>query len=246
MCGICGCSEGEHVHHHDDNVHTHEEEHSHLVEIEQAVFAKNNQFAAANRHYFIAQKILALNLMSSPGSGKTTFLQKTISALKPHFNIATMVGDQQTTLDAERIATAGQPVIQINTGKTCHLDAHQVGHAVEKLSINSPEIVFIENVGNLVCPSLFDLGEAYKVVILAVTEGEDKPIKYPDMFRTADLLILNKIDLLPYLDFNVEICIDYAHRINPNIQVLKLSAKTGIGMNDWYQWLEQNHNKLKN
>jgi hydrogenase nickel incorporation protein HypB len=245
MCGICGCGEGDTIH--DSLNHTHEDEHSHshLVQIEQDIFAKNNRFAQANRNYFLSRQVLALNLMSSPGSGKTTLLVKTISDLKHRFNIATIEGDQQTRLDAERIEAAGASAIQINTGKSCHLDAHQVGHAAEKLVMNDKTLLFIENVGNLVCPSLFDLGETFKVAILSVTEGEDKPLKYPDMFRAADVMLLNKFDLLPYVDFNVQQCIEYARRINPEIQVLELSAKTGSGMNDWYQWLELNYSSLK-
>ncbi len=240
MCGICGCGEDDTTH--DLLSHTHEEmhDHPHLVQIEQDIFAKNNQFAKANRNYFLKRNILALNLMSSPGAGKTTLLVKTISDLKHRFNIATIEGDQQTRLDAERIEAAGASAIQINTGRSCHLDAHQVGHAADKLPMTDKTILFIENVGNLVCPSLFDLGETYKVAILSVTEGEDKPLKYPDMFRAVDVMILNKVDLLPYLEFDVTQCIEYAKRINPTIQILELSAKTGFGMDDWYQWLESN------
>lgn len=239
MCGICGCGEEDTNH----NVLSHTHDHD-LVKIEQDIFAKNNKFAETNRHYFRMKNILSLNLMSSPGAGKTTLLVRTITDLKHRFNIATIEGDQHTRLDAERIEAAGATAIQINTGKSCHLDAHQVGHAAEKLALHDQTILFIENVGNLVCPSLFDLGEAYKVAILSVTEGEDKPLKYPDMFRAADIVLLNKIDLLPYLEFDVAKCTEYMKRINPKTQVFELSAKNGTGMDQWYHWLELNYKNL--
>ena len=259
MCGICGCGEGlshshehshehhdhshEHGHHHD---HSHAPEHAHApglsparkVQIEQDILAENNRYAAANRNYLNQQGILALNLVSSPGSGKTTLLTETINQLKEEVAIAVIEGDQQTARDAERIQATGVPALQINTGKGCHLDAHRVGHAFEHLQLQAHSLLFIENVGNLVCPSAFDLGEAHKVVILSVTEGEDKPIKYPDMFHAADLMILNKTDLLPHLDFDSEQCIQYAKQVNPRIKVLSLSAKTGEGMESWLRWLK--------
>lgn len=208
-----------------------------MVQIETDILAKNNAYAAANRRYLAERGILALNLVSSPGSGKTTLLTRTIEALKQEFPLAVIEGDQQTANDAERIRQTGVPALQINTGKGCHLDAHMVGHALEQLQPREGSVLFIENVGNLVCPAAFDLGEAHKVVILSVTEGEDKPIKYPDMFHAADLMILNKIDLLPYLQFDVEQCIDYARRVNPSIRVLQLSATSGEGMDLWQQWI---------
>ena len=209
-----------------------------MVRIEQDILAKNNRYAAENRRYFGERAMLALNLVSSPGSGKTTLLTETISRLQDGMEIAVIEGDQQTSRDAERIRATGVQALQINTGKGCHLDAHRVGHALESLQLRDNSLLFIENVGNLVCPSAFDLGEAHKVVILSVTEGEDKPLKYPDMFHAADLMILNKIDLLPHLDFDSEQCIKYAKQVNPRIKVLSLSAKTGEGMENWLRWLQ--------
>lgn len=265
MCTVCGCGEGEtkiedhdHQHDHDHHHHDHghgEHGHSHdygqgpahahapglsqsrMVQIEQDILSKNNQYAAANRRYFQERGILCLNLVSSPGSGKTTLLARTIDDTKADYAVSVIEGDQQTANDAERIRATGARALQINTGKGCHLDGHMVGHALDSLKPEQGSLLFIENVGNLVCPAAFDLGEAHKVVILSVTEGEDKPIKYPDMFHAADLMLLNKIDLLPYLEFDVQRCIDYAQRINPRIKVLQLSARSGEGMQDWYRWI---------
>ena len=208
-----------------------------MVQIEQDILGKNNQYAAANRRWFEEHGILALNLVSSPGSGKTSLLTRCIDDLKNEIDIAVIEGDQQTANDADRIRATGVKAIQINTGKGCHLDGHMVGHALESLQPAQGSLLFIENVGNLVCPAAFDLGEAHKVAILSVTEGEDKPIKYPDMFHAADLMLLNKTDLLPYLDFDVDKCVDYARRVNPRIKVIQVSAKTGEGMDTWYQWI---------
>lgn len=208
-----------------------------MVQIEQDILGKNNQYAQQNRRWFAEQGVLALNLVSSPGSGKTSLLVRTLTDLKDEFALSVIEGDQETANDADRIRATGVSAIQINTGKGCHLDAHMVGHALETLKPQAASVLFIENVGNLVCPAAFDLGEANKVAILSVTEGEDKPIKYPDMFHAAKLLLLNKIDLLPYLQFDVAKCIDYARRVNPDIQVLQVSATTGEGMEQWYQWL---------
>jgi len=208
-----------------------------MVKIEQDILGKNNQYAAANRRHFNTHGILALNLVSSPGSGKTTLLTATLEALKEEMPIAVIEGDQQTSLDAERIRATGVPSLQINTGKGCHLDGHMVGHALESLKPLDTSVLFIENVGNLVCPAAFELGEAHKVVILSVTEGEDKPLKYPDMFHAAGLMLLNKVDLLPHLRFDVELCIEYARRINPAIKVLQVSAYSGEGMAAWLQWV---------
>ena len=208
-----------------------------MVQIEQDILGRNNEYAAANRRYFNERAILALNLVSSPGAGKTSLLTRTIDSLKQQFSLAVIEGDQQTSNDAERIRATGVKALQINTGKGCHLDGHMVGHALESLGPEQGAVLFIENVGNLVCPAAFDLGEAHKVVILSVTEGEDKPIKYPDMFHAADLMLLNKVDLLPHLDFDVQRCIEYARRVNPGIRVLQLSAASGEGMETWYQWI---------
>ncbi|MDD5390247.1 MAG: hydrogenase nickel incorporation protein HypB [Gallionellaceae bacterium] len=210
-----------------------------MVRIEQDILGKNNTYAGENRQYFAEHGLFAINLVSSPGSGKTTLLVKTIEDLAGRLPVGVVEGDQQTSFDADRIRATGAPAIQVNTGKGCHLDAHMVGHALERLNLPDDGLLMIENVGNLVCPSSFDLGEAHKVVILSVTEGEDKPLKYPDMFHAADLMILNKIDLLPYLTFDVDKCIDYARRINPKLEVLKVSATTGEGMERWLAWLTE-------
>lgn len=210
-----------------------------MVQIEQDILGKNDQYAAANRARFSRDNLFVLNLVSSPGSGKTTLLTETIQRLKAQHTVAVIEGDQQTAHDAERIRATGVPAIQVNTGKGCHLDAHMVGHALDGLGELDGGLLFIENVGNLVCPAAFDLGEAHKVAILSVTEGEDKPLKYPDMFHAADLLLLNKTDLLPHLDFDVQACIDYARRVKPEIEVIQLSARSGEGMEQWLDWLER-------
>ncbi len=260
MCMTCGCGSGEvniegeatyHVHE-DGTRHSHEHHHDHhhehsraagvsthrMVQIEQDILAKNNAYAQANRHTLAQCGVFALNLVSSPGAGKTTLLCKTIELLE-HQSIAVIEGDQQTSQDADRIRATGAVAIQINTGKGCHLDAHAVGHAMAHLHLTKGSLLMIENVGNLVCPSAFDLGEAHKVVILSVTEGEDKPIKYPDMFRAASLMLLNKIDLLPYLTYDVNMAMAYARRVNPHIQVIQLSATTGEGMEEWLTFLRE-------
>jgi hydrogenase nickel incorporation protein HypB len=229
-----------HSHRHYAPVHAHAPgmSPSRMVSIEQDILAKNNAYAASNRQRLAARGIYALNLVSSPGSGKTTLLVKTIDMLHGRLPIAVIEGDQQTSQDAERIRATGAAAIQINTGKGCHLDAHMVGHAFGKLPMPEGGVLMIENVGNLVCPAAFDLGEAHKVVILSVTEGEDKPIKYPDMFAAASLMLLNKCDLLPYLNFDVDQAIAYARRVNPDIQVIRTSATSGEGMADWLAWIE--------
>ncbi|WP_026187591.1 hydrogenase nickel incorporation protein HypB [Ensifer sp. BR816] len=209
-----------------------------IIQVEREILSKNDAYASENRRYFLRQGIFALNFVSSPGSGKTSLLVRTIRELKDRVTINVIEGDQQTSSDAARIRETGARAIQINTGKGCHLDAHMVGHAVEDLAPEPGSALFIENVGNLVCPAAFDLGEAHKVVVLSVTEGEDKPLKYPDMFAAADLMILNKADLLPHLDFNVELCITNALRVNPRLQTVIVSARTGEGMETFYAWLE--------
>jgi hydrogenase nickel incorporation protein HypB len=215
------------------------------VRLETDILAKNDAYAQQNRARLAAQGVLALNLVSSPGAGKTTLLVKTIEALKARVPIAVIEGDQQTSFDAERIRATGAPAVQINTGKGCHLDAHMVGHALDKLPPAAGGALFIENVGNLVCPAAFDLGEAGKVVILSVTEGEDKPLKYPDMFRAARLMLINKIDLLPYVDFDIDKAIAYARRVNPLIEVMRVSAKTGEGFAEWLAWIEKGVSALR-
>lgn len=212
-----------------------------LIQIEQDILAKNNAYAAANRALFAKLGILALNLLSSPGSGKTTLLVETIKKLKARCEIAVIEGDQQTSADAARIRETGVPAIQINTGKGCHLDGHMVGHALEELAPKSGSLLFIENVGNLVCPAAFDLGEAYKVVILSVTEGEDKPLKYPDMFAAADLILVNKVDLTPHLDFDIAQAVNHMRMVNPGVKVLEVSARSGAGLDRWIAWIEAAH-----
>jgi hydrogenase nickel incorporation protein HypB len=246
--------QGLHVHA-DGTVHSHGGGHGHAympsrshapgmsqartVKIEQDILAKNNGYAAVNRQRLARRGVFALNLVSSPGSGKTTLLVKTIELLKGKAAVAVIEGDQQTSNDAERIRATGAPAIQINTGKGCHLDAHMVGHALEQIPVPDNSLLMIENVGNLVCPAAFDLGEAHKVVILSVTEGEDKPLKYPDMFRAASLMLLNKCDLLPYLSFDVTKAIESARRVNPGIEVIRTSATSGEGMAEWLDWIGQ-------
>ncbi|HTP45356.1 MAG TPA: hydrogenase nickel incorporation protein HypB [Casimicrobiaceae bacterium] len=212
---------------------------SRIVQIEQDILAKNTAIASENRRYFADHGIFALNLVSSPGSGKTTLLEKTISAWGRRTPIAVIEGDQQTSRDADRVRAAGADAVQVNTGKGCHLDAQMVCHALTQLAPADDSLLLIENVGNLVCPSAFDLGEAHKVVILSVTEGEDKPLKYPDMFHAAALLVINKIDLLPYVEFSVETASSYARRVRPGLEVLALSAQTGAGFEQWLAWLER-------
>ncbi len=240
--------EGEHVHedmdgslhygHGPAGAHAPGMSQAQMVKIEQNILAKNDGFAERNRGWLAERGILALNLVSSPGSGKTTLLVRTIEALKSRVPVAVVEGDQQTSFDAERIRATGAPALQINTGKGCHLDAHMVGRALEKLAPSDNSVLLIENVGNLVCPAAFDLGEAAKVVVLSVTEGEDKPLKYPDMFAAASLMLVNKIDLLPYLNFPVDKAIEYALRVNPQLQVIQVSATTGAGFDAWLGWID--------
>jgi hydrogenase nickel incorporation protein HypB len=208
------------------------------ISIERDILSKNNAFANTNRAVFVKAGVFALNLLSSPGSGKTSLLVRTIKDLQDRWPMAVIEGDQQTSNDAERIRQTGAQAVQINTGKGCHLDAHMVGHALEQLSLQRGGVLFIENVGNLVCPAAFDLGEACRVVVLSVTEGEDKPLKYPDMFAAADLMLLNKSDLLPHLDFDVDACLTAALRVNPRLQILTVSARTGEGLGAFYAWIE--------
>lgn len=244
MCATCGCDTntssarrtGEHNHSHEhDHLHT-----KTIIDIEKDVLYENNLLAERNRGYFDAKNILALNLVSSPGSGKTSLLEKTLTDMKGQFGFYVIEGDQQTSRDADRIHATGTKVVQINTGKGCHLDAHMILHALQGIKPAENSILFIENVGNLICPAMFDLGEKERVVIISVTEGEDKPIKYPDIFHTADLCIINKIDLLPYVPFSIEKAKEYARQVNPALRFIEVSCLTGEGMPDWYQWLKEN------
>ena len=235
-------SHGEHEHHHDHDEaheHPHEQSASRTLEIAQDILAKNNHLAEHNRGWLEGREIVAFNLMSSPGAGKTSLLERTIRELGAEIPICVVEGDQETTLDAERIGATGCRAVQINTGSGCHLDAAMLGDALKRLKPPSGSVLMIENVGNLVCPALFDLGESAKVVIASVTEGEDKPLKYPHMFRSADLMLLNKIDLLPYVPFNVDRCIGYARQVNPALKVIQLSVLKGDGMDAWYSFLRE-------
>ena len=270
MCVTCGCSddgevkitnletdEDEHNHTHtlpDGTVITHSHSHETHIEapqihakihnttisLEQDILAKNNLIAAQNRGWFKGRNILALNLMSSPGAGKTTLLTRTINDLKHQLSISVIEGDQETANDAKKIKETGSKVIQINTGTGCHLDASMIERGLQQLNPPLNSVVMIENVGNLVCPALFDLGEQSKVVILSVTEGEDKPLKYPHIFRASNIMILTKIDLLPYVDFDVQKCIAYAREINPQIQIFQVSSTSSTGLEKWYAWLIEN------
>lgn len=264
MCTVCGCGESkidgqDHTHSHG---HTHAEHHhgghrhggdmhfghgpagvevagmnqERLIEVEMDILAKNDRYAAVNRAILADRNIFAINLVSSPGSGKTTLLCKTIEALG-NVPLAVIEGDQQTANDAERIRATGAQAVQVNTGKGCHLDGHMVGHALNHLELAVGSFLFIENVGNLVCPAAFDLGEDGKVAILSVTEGEDKPLKYPDMFTAARLAILNKVDLAPHCDVDLDLYETNLRRVNPGIEILRLSARTGEGMGRWTNWL---------
>ncbi|MEA5554006.1 hydrogenase nickel incorporation protein HypB [Anabaena cylindrica UHCC 0172] len=263
MCITCGCSDdGEtkitnletehhhthtlpdgtiitHSHSHDKTPQIHAKIHNTTISLEKEILGKNNLLAAQNRGWFKGRNILALNLMSSPGSGKTTLLTRTINDLKDKLSISVIEGDQETTNDAEKIKATGCQVVQINTGTGCHLDASMIEKGLQQLNPPLDSVVMIENVGNLVCPALFDLGEQAKVVILSVTEGEDKPIKYPHMFRASQVMILTKIDLLPYVNFDVQRCIEYAKQVNPQMQIFQLSATTGVGLEDWYNYFTQ-------
>jgi hydrogenase nickel incorporation protein HypB len=230
MCDTCGCGEQTHSH---ANGH----EHTRTVRLEHDVLARNNHLAEHNRAWLDVRGIFTVNLMSSPGAGKTTLLEHTARHLCARMPVGVVEGDQETMRDADRIAASGARAVQINTGTGCHLDATMVARALTQLEPETGSIVFLENVGNLVCPALFDLGEHSKVVIMAVTEGEDKPIKYPHMFRAADLVLLNKVDLLPYLDFDLDACLGYVRRVNSRAQVIQISATTGRGLDQWNAWL---------
>jgi hydrogenase nickel incorporation protein HypB len=269
MCTTCGCSpdhdhdhhdhHNHHDHHHRHGDHEHAHRHGHrddhehhhhhegkrttVVSIGEEILAKNNRLASFNRALFREKGIFVLNLVSSPGSGKTTLLEQTLHMLSGRYRCAVIEGDQQTDNDARRIAATGVPVRQINTGAGCHLDAHMIMHATEAFDLDHLDLLLIENVGNLVCPAAFDLGEHHKVVVLSVTEGEDKPLKYPQMFHNSDIMLLNKTDLLPHLDFDVEQCIDYARRVSPDIRIFQVSARTGEGMDPWCQWLTSAMNR---
>jgi hydrogenase nickel incorporation protein HypB len=255
MCATCGCGDDGatvtlpgHAHPHDDT-HTHPHDHPHhehahteTISLEQKVLAKNDLLADQNRGWLADRKILALNLTSSPGAGKTTLLERTIRDLRRRRPVAVIEGDQETLLDAERIKAAGARAVQVNTGAGCHLDAAMVRRALEALDPEPASILFIENVGNLVCPALFDLGEYSKVVVISVTEGDDKPLKYPHMFAAAGLVIVNKIDLLPYVAFDLEKCCAQVRALNRDAEILPMSAMTGDNSAQWFGWIEDRAN----
>lgn len=243
MCATCGCA-SEDVERSHTHAHEHEREHAHshepahdtkVMTLEARVLEKNDRLAAENRGWLKGRGVLAYNLVSSPGAGKTTLLERTIRELGG--SIFVVEGDQATSRDADRIRETGARAVQVNTGTGCHLDAHMVAHALEELDPPRGATVFIENVGNLVCPALFDLGERAKVVVASVTEGDDKPLKYPHMFRASRLMLLNKIDLLPHVSFDVERCVRFAREVNPSIEVLPVSATRGDGIAEWLAWL---------
>ena len=238
-----------HQHGHLQGAHAHEHGHTHghtqdasstaarTIQLEREILGKNRLLAERNRGWLQGREIFAVNLMSSPGSGKTTLLERTIRDLRKEATISVIEGDQETRLDAERIRGAGAQVVQINTGTGCHLDAQMLGRALQELAPSIRSLLFVENVGNLVCPALFDLGESARVVIASTTEGEDKPLKYPHMFRAADLILLNKVDLLPHLSFDVGRFIAHVRLVNPTAKVLEVSATRGDGLPEWYRWL---------
>ena len=213
------------------------------MEVEQDILGANDKLAERNRGYFEAKNIFVLNLVSSPGSGKTTLLERTLADLKNEMPISIIEGDQQTFNDANRIQALNIPVVQVNTGQGCHLDSDMIHRAVKELNPQENSLLMIENVGNLVCPALFDLGENKRVVIISVTEGDDKPIKYPDMFLSSDVCIINKTDLLPYVNFDVKKAKDYALRVNHHLEFVEVSATKGDGMDQWYDWLRKNMSK---
>lgn len=239
-----------HNHHHphsDSHLENgHQGTDSRLIRLEKDILQENALLAARNRGYLDAKGILAINLVSSPGSGKTMLLERTLTGLKEEFSFSVIEGDQQTSFDADRIEATGTKAVQINTGKGCHLDAHMVLHAIQELNPEENSLLFIENVGNLVCPSMFDLGENERVVIISVTEGDDKPLKYPDMFHSSGICIINKMDLLPYVPFDYDKLIQNAKKVNPNLVFFGVSCTTGEGLDEWYNWLRERSEKLRN
>lgn len=235
MCATCGCSTDTQAPAHD---HRHDHGHKTILHVEQDILQQNNLLAERNRGFFEGRNILALNLVSSPGSGKTSLLERTLTDLRSSIDFAVIEGDQRTSRDADRIHATGTKVTQINTGKGCHLDAHMVMHALQGMKPHADSVLFIENVGNLVCPAMFDLGEQERVVIMSVTEGDDKPIKYPDMFHSSTLCIINKTDLLPYVTFDIEKARAFIQQVKHDLPVIEVSCTTGEGLSQWYEWLK--------
>ncbi len=236
MCGTCGCGDHQHTYNHDHEHHHHHHDKK-IIDIELDILQRNNLLAERNRGYFEAKHIFCLNLMSSPGSGKTSVLEETVRQLKDQVPVYVIEGDQQTSNDADRIAALNTPVFQVNTGTGCHLEADMVNHAIKHLNPSEGSVLFIENVGNLVCPAMFDLGEAYKVVIVSTTEGDDKPLKYPQMFQEADICIINKTDLIPYLNTDIHVLRENALKVNHHLKIFEVSAIKGTGMDVWCDWL---------
>lgn len=253
MCATCGCGVTGHGHDHGhDHDHHHHHHHDHdqesrarTLKLEQEILAKNDHLAGHNRSWLAAQGVVALNVIGSPGAGKTTLLEHTLRRLRPELSLAVIEGDQATEHDAERIRSTGCPVVQINTGAGCHLDAEMIERAMASLKPPRGSVLFVENVGNLVCPALFDLGERAKIVVMSVTEGEDKPLKYPHVFAAAEQLVLTKTDLLPHLDFDVQACLDYARRVNPDLGVFMVSARRDQGLEDWLGWLRAEVDRVR-
>ena len=233
MCVTCGCGDPS-----DSRDHGHDHGPVETLQLGERVLARNDELADRVREHLQVRGIAAVNLMSSPGAGKTSLLERTIAEL-PGRAIAVIEGDQETTYDADRITAAGARAVQVNTGAGCHLDAHLVSHALEDLDPPTGSLLFVENVGNLVCPALFDLGETRKVVVISTPEGDDKPQKYPHMFAVADLVVVNKTDLLPYVDCDLSALEKAARRLNPGVEVLPLSVRDGTGLGDWYAWLDR-------
>lgn len=263
MCQDCGCSivgeVGIHIHTHDhphnhnhehhhtpdhDHNHPHTHEHHHTITVNQSILAKNDRLAEKNRGYFLAKDLYALNVLSSPGSGKTTFLERTITDLQPNIKSAVIVGDLETDNDAQRLKKSGAPTVQITTGTVCHLEADMILKAAQKIDLETIDLLIIENVGNLVCPAAYDLGENLRVVLLSVTEGEDKPLKYPTMFKSADVIIVNKIDIAEAVEFDREKALSNIAKVAPQVPIFELSARTGKGMDQWYNFLKHNLSQL--
>ncbi|MBS0011505.1 MAG: hydrogenase nickel incorporation protein HypB [Bacteroidales bacterium] len=248
MCDTCGCGDITGIDHHHDHDHGHSHEHDHdhshgdqhTIPVGRDILDINKRMAERTRAYLEARNIYAINIMSSPGSGKTTLLERTLADLRDKKSFYVIEGDQHTSRDADRISATGVPVVQLNTGNACHLDAAMVNKAVKEFKPQNGSVILIENVGNLICPAMFDLGEMTRIVMMSVTEGEDKPLKYPGMFRTSQLCIINKTDLLPYVNFKVETAIENGLKVNGRLKFLEVSALSGEGMDEWYKWLLAN------
>lgn len=242
MCDHCGCTPvapHDHGHHHEhhDHGHAHDHDNARMVKMRQSLLSRNDRLAERNRGMFMARGVTVLNVMSSPGSGKTSLIERTLDEAKDRFRVGVIVGDLATENDAQRIMGKGAPAVQVTTGTACHLDAHMVHHALEQLDWSALDLLFIENVGNLVCPASFDLGEQARVVLIAVTEGEDKPLKYPVIFNDASLVVVNKIDLAEAVGYRRDDALAHIRNVAPRAEVLELSARTGQGMDAWLEWL---------